>query len=403
MKIYLDHSATTPVDEKVLKAMNPYFSEKFGNATSIHMFGQAASVAVQNARENTALFLSCDPKEVVFTSGATEANNIAILGLVRALETKRGLGKIHIITSTIEHPAVLECFQFLERNNDNVEVDYIPVDKEGVVDLDKLEKKIKENTVLISVMYVNNETGAVQPLEKISEIIEKTKEKRAQENSKFPLYFHTDAVQAANFFSCNVKNLKVDLLSLSGHKVYGPKGIGVLFVKEKTLLMAVQFGGHQERGLRSGTLNVPGIVGMGEALLLAKGQRKENFEKVSKLRDLLIEEVKKNIPKSVLNGDQKNISPSHANISFEGAEGEAVLLDLDFEGIAVSTGSACASGSLKPSHVLLAMGIPSKEAHSAIRFTLDKENTKEEIELVVKKLSAVVSRIRKMAPEIAKK
>ncbi|MBT3356192.1 cysteine desulfurase [bacterium] len=396
-KIYLDHSATTPMNEKVLDAMMPYFTSEFGNATSIHTFGQKASLAVQRARENTALFLNCKASEVVFTSGATEANNIAILGLIKALQ-KNNLGKIHIITSTIEHPAVLECFQLLEKEDD-IEVSYLPVNSKGIVSKDEFEKLIKDNTVFVSMMYVNNETGAVQPILDIAKTIKKVKEKRKKEGAKFPLYFHTDAVQAANFFSCDVKDLGVDLMSLSGHKISGPKGVGVLFVKDNIVLEPIQFGGHQEKGLRSGTLNVPGIVGIGEALLFAEDRRKTNSKKVSGLRDMLIEGVTENIPDVVLNGDMDNISPFHANLGFKGIEGESILLDLDFEGIAVSTGSACASGALNPSHVLLAMGIRKEDAHGAIRFTLGSSNTEKEIETVIEKLPKIIKRLRKIAPK----
>lgn len=399
-QIYLDHSATTPIDEKVFKTMKPYFSEEFGNATSIHSAGQKAMLAVKRARENVALFLNCDPKEIIFTSGATESNNIAILGLMKALRVKK-MGKLHIITSTIEHPAVLECFQSLEKEGD-VEISYLSVDKNGLVGLGELQELIQENTVFISVMYVNNETGAVLPIADISEVIKKIKAKRNKENSKYPLYFQTDAVQAANFFSCDVKELGVDLLSLSGHKVYGPKGVGILFVRKGVELSPIQFGGHQENGLRSGTLNVPGIVGIGEALLLAERNRKQESKNVFELRSLLINELKKKIQDVVLNGDLMYLSPSHASLTFLGVEGEAVLLDLDFEGIAVSTGSACASGSLKPSHVLLAMGISKEDAHGAIRFTLGKGNTKEDIEKVIEVLPSIIERLRSMAPKLDK-
>lgn len=399
-KIYLDHSATTPVDKKVFQAMRPYFSEKFGNATSVHMLGQIASVAVQSARENIALFLNCKPNEVVFTSGATEANNIAILGLVKDLQRRCRLDKVHIIASTIEHPAVLECFQSLEKDNNKVEVSYVSVNKDGLVKLNELKKIIREDTVLISVMYVNNETGAAQPISEISEIIKKIKKDRVQKKSKFPLYFHTDAVQAANFFSCDVKKLGVDLLSLSGHKIYGPKGIGVLFVRNGISLSPIQFGGHQEHGLRSGTLNVPGIIGIGEALLLTKRNQKEKIEKVLKLRNMLIDGVVKNTPKVFLNGKKENLSPSHANLGFKGVEGEAILLDLDFENIAVSTGSACASESLRASYVLLAMGVSEEEAHGAIRFTLGKNNTEDEIKKLIDILPVIVKRLRKISPKL---
>ncbi len=396
--IYLDHSATTHLDKKVLEVMMPYLTDDFGNTSSIHGIGQKAFLAVKNARENSALFLNCKPEEVIFTSGATESNNLAIFGLIRALQ-KNNLEKMHIITSVIEHPSVLECFRELARD-ENIEVSYVPVDENGVVKIEELKNIFQENTVFVSIMYVNNEVGSAQPIAEIGKIIEKIKEARKEKKSKFPIYFHTDAVQAANFFSCDVKKLKVDMLSLSGHKIYGPKGIGLLFAQKEISLMPIQLGGHQEHGLRSGTLNVPGIVGLGEAFVLAAGRKKKSTERVAKLRNFLVSEIQKNIPDTILNGDLKNISPSHANITFKGVEGESVLLDLDFENILVSTGSACASGSLKASHVLLAMGISQEEAHGAIRFTLGKDNTEKEMKRVAEVLPKIIERFRKMAPEI---
>ncbi len=386
------------MDEKVLEAMMPYLTSEFGNTSSMHSVGQKPFLAVKNARENAALFLNCRPEEVIFTSGATESNNLAIFGLIRALQ-KKDFGKIHIITSTIEHPAILECFRELEKDDD-IEVDYVSVDENGLVKMEELKKAFREDTVLVSVMYVNNEIGSVQPIEKIGTIIEKIKKEREEKKSEFPIYFHTDAVQAANFFSCDVKKLKVDMLSLSGHKIYGPKGVGVLFAEKNISLLPIQFGGHQENSLRSGTLNVAGIVGLGEALILASGRREESFLKVSKLRNFLVENIQENISNTILNGDLEKSSSSHASITFKGVEGESILLDLDFENISVSTGSACASGSLKASHVLLAMGISPEEAHGAIRFTLGENNTEEEIRKVIKVLPAIINRLRSMAPKL---
>ncbi len=398
--IYLDHSATTSLDEKVLKDMMPYLKENFGNPSSLYSIGQKAFWAVKDSREKAALFLGCKPEEVFFTSGATESNNLAIFGLIKNFQKNKNFKKVHIITSVIEHPAVLECFRILERSK-KIEVSYINVDKKGLIKMDELQKYFKSNTVLVSIMYVNNEVGSVQPIDKIGQEIEKIKNRRKKEKSNFPIYFHTDAVQAANFFSCNINELKVDLLSLSGHKIYGPKGIGLLFVKEGVSLSPIQFGGHQEKGLRSGTQNVPGIVGIGSALIQVLRKKEENFKKVQQLRNFLVKEIKKRIPEIELNGDLKNLSPSHANIIFKGVEGEAILLDLDFENIFVSTGSACASGNLKASYVILAMGISEEKAHGAIRFTLGKENTKEEIQKVVKTLPTIIKRLRKMAPKLS--
>ncbi len=397
-RIYFDHSATTPTDQRVQKKMTSYSNVKFGNSSSVHSFGQAAEAAVNEAREKTADFLNCHKDEIIFTSGATESDNLAVFGLVQALKT-RGLKNIHIVTSTIEHPAVLECFKSLAERNE-AQVTYVPVDEKGVVKFGKLKESIQENTVFVSVMYVNSEVGSVQPIERIGKLTKEIKEKRKQTDNKYPLYFHTDAVQAANYFSCDVKKLGVNMMSLSGHKIYGPKGVGVLFVEKGVPLSPMQLGGHQERGMRSGTSNVPGIVGMAEALFWAKKERKENCKKIARLRDLLAREIEKNIPEIKSNTDFNNASPSHANFCFLGTEGEAVLLDLDFEGVAVSTGSACASDNLKASHVLLAMGILEETAHSAIRFTLGKYNTEKEIEKTARILPSIIERLKKMAPEL---
>lgn len=395
--IYLDHSATTPIDKNVLKKMLPYFKEEFGNPSSIHSTGQKAFFAIKKSRENLGLVLNCNLEEIIFTSGATESNNLAIFGLSKALN-KKGIKKPHIITSTIEHSSILNCFRLLDLEK-KTEVSYIPVDEKGVIKIEKLKKAIKENTVLVSLMYVNNEIGSLQPIQEIGDFIEEIKKERQEKKSTHPIYFHTDAVQAANYFSCDTKKLKVDLLSLSGHKIYGPKGIGALFVKKNTPLLPIQYGGGQEKNLRSGTLNVPGIIGISEAMLLAKNNRNKNFKKVKQLRSILIDEVQKKIPNIILNTDLENSSPSHANITFIGAEGEAILTDLDFENISISTGSACASGNLKASSVLLAMGISKENAHSSIRFTLGKNNSIKDIQSVVNALSSTVTRLRNMNPK----
>ena len=395
--IYLDHSATTPVDKKVLKAMWPYFSDKFGNASSLHSFGQTASAAVSRARENVAEFLNCEAGEIVFTSGATEADNLAVLGVVGAL-SRSGQGKMHVITSAIEHPAVLEPFRQLEAGG--VEVTYLPVGKNGVVNLGTFKKAIKDNTALVSVMYVNSEIGSIQPIGEMGKIIEQENKIRADKGLKNKIYFHADAVQALNFLNCDVKYLRVDLLSLSGHKIYGPKGIGALFVRQGTPVMGRELGGHHEKNLRSGTLNVPGIVGLGEAVKICAKNKGKNNEKIKKLRDEFIAGVKRLIPKVVINTDVKNSTPAHANISFVGAEGESILIALDLAGVAVSTGSACASASLKASPVLTAMGIKEEIAHSTVRFTFGKNNTAAEVGRVLRILPPIVKRLRRMAPEL---
>lgn len=385
MKIaYFDHSATTPVDKRVLKEMLPFFSDKFGNAASIHSLGRFSEAAVLQSRQRIAAALNCDKDEIIFTSGSTESNNLVLRGIVKALHNGK---RIHIITTAIEHDAILEPCADLEE--EGVEVTYLPVKSNGVIDLDDLKAAIKEETVLVSVMYANNEVGSIQPIEEIGKIL-------AKQNRK--IYFHTDATQAVNGLKCDIKKLGVDFLSLSGHKIYGPKGVGILFVKNKSPIKGIQLGGHQERNIRSGTLNVPGIVGLGKAVELADKEREKNNKKIEKLRNKLVEGILENIPETIFNTDIKNALPSHAHFSFLGVEGEAVLLDLDFKGIEVSTGSACASGSLEPSHNLLAMGISPEVAHGSIRFSLGKANTDEEIKKVIRVLPSVISKLRKMNP-----
>jgi cysteine desulfurase len=405
-KIYFDHSATTPIDLRVLKAMIPYFSKKFGNASSIHSFGQEALAGVDKARQELAKFFNCESEEIIFTSGATESNNLAIRGLLKEI-WKNSKEKPHIVTSLIEHDAVLEPFMHLEKSG--VEVSYIPVKANGVIDLNKFEKLIKENTVFVSVMYVNSEVGSIQPIREIGKIIKKINEKKINGWKNLsvtdrgakpqPIYFHTDATQAVNFLDCDVKKLHVDMLSMSGHKIYGPKGVGALFVKSGTPISAMQLGGHQENNLRSGTFNVPGIVGLGKAVsLLSKKNVDNNNRLIAELRDQLVDGIQNNIPDVILNTDRENSTPSHAHFSFNGVEGESSLISLDLEGVAVSTGSACASGSLKASHVLLAMGIKPEIAHSSIRFTLGRDNTKEEVRRLIKVLPAIIERFRKFNP-----
>lgn len=405
-KIYLDYSATTPMDKRVLSAMMPYFKDKFGNPSSIHGFGQEAIAGVDKAREQVAEFLNCDPGEVIFTSGATEADNLAIKGVIKALKSD-GVKKPHIITSSIEHPAVLEPCRELEK--EGVEVTYLPVNSSGVVDVDKFKESIKENTVLVSVMYVNSEVGSIQPIREIGKIINKLNERKLKDwkNAKpairgdkpLPVYFHVDATQAVNFLNCDVRRNYVDLLSMSGHKIYGPKGVGALYVKSGTPIKPLQLGGRQENNLRSGTYNVPGIAGLGRAVeLLDEKAVENNNRKIAGLRDMLISGIMENIPDVVLNTDAKNAVPSHANFSFLGVEGESILISLDLEGIAVSTGSACASGKLDPSHVLLAMGIKPEAAHSSVRFSLGKTTTEREIKKTVKVLPPIIKKLREMSP-----
>lgn len=400
-RIYLDNSATTPVDPKVLEVMLPYYKEKFGNAGSVHSFGQEAVEGVDNARGQVAEFLGSKYKEVVFTSGATESNNMVLRGVIKAfgaMKPTEDRNKIfHIITTNIEHPAILEPCRELEKLG-WAEVTYLEVDEKGLISLKELEAEIKDNTVLVSIMYVNNEVGVIQPIKEIGKLLKKVNKDRS-EVGKSKIYFHTDAVQATNYCNCNVDYLNVDFMSLSAHKIYGPKGIGALYVREGSLISPSIVGGHQEYNLRSGTLNVPGIVGLGKACeLLMTDEHKEDNQRLQKLRDKLWKELSK-MDKVQLNGDIEKRVPSNLNVSFKGAEGESMLLKLDMEGIAVSTGSACSSGSLSPSHVLLALGLPAEICHASLRITLGRFTTEEDIDYVIKKLPGLVDGIRKITPK----
>ncbi|HDQ22462.1 MAG TPA: cysteine desulfurase [Candidatus Uhrbacteria bacterium] len=414
-KIYLDHSATTPLDSQVLKKMQPYLTDIFGNASSVHSFGQGAMKGVDWAREQLSQLFGCKFKEIIFTSGATESNNLVLQGLLAAFRKNNeqsaaakaaaDKGKFHIITSQIEHPAILEPCQELVKQG-LAEVTYVGVNKLGLVNLPEIKKAIKANTILVSIMYVNNEVGTIQPIKEIGRMIEKVNKERSKkyetENKKFGVfdrvYFHIDAVQAVNYCEMRADFLKADLMTISGHKIYGPKGVGALYIRENTPLKSVTFGGHQEYNVRPGTYNVAGIVGLGAAVELVNNQSPITNDQILKLRNKLIACLKKKIPNIQLNGDLENRVPSNANISFKNAEGESMLLMLDLEDIAVSTGSACASGSLEPSHVLRAMGIPADICHASLRFTLGKGTTKKEIDKVIEILPKIVARLRQMSP-----
>ena len=405
--IYLDHSATTPVDSDVLKAMLPYFSEIYGNPSSIHHYGQAAMTGIEKAKGQAANFLNCKPDEIIFTAGATESNNLALIGLVKALEKKQPDKTPHIITSIIEHDSILEPIAFLQKNG--AEVTHLPVDNRGVIKIEELKDAIKDNTALVSIMYVNSEVGSIQKIKEAGKIIRKINEERLKNwnNSKTvergekpqPIIFHTDATQAINFLNCDVDELKIDMLSLSAHKIYGPKGVGLLYIKTGTPIIAQQLGGHHQSNKRSGTLNTPGIVGLGTCLSkITKASQEKQNKKIAIVRDYLIKQLLNNIPDIVLNTDTSISTPAHAHFSFLGVEGESLLIALDIDNIAVSTGSACASNSLKASHVIVAMGIKVEVAHSSIRFSLGKHNTKEEIDQLIKKLPAIVKRLRDFNP-----
>ena len=386
MKVYLDYAATSLVKKEVFEAMKPYFSEKFGNASSIHSFGQEAREAVDKSREILAKFFNSKPQEVIFTSGGSEADNLAIRGIVITAWEKNNKKPVHIITSAFEHPAVLESCRHLEKNG-VAEVSYIKPDKKGIIDPEDIKKAIKNNTVLVTIMYVNNEVGTVQPIREIGKMIEKLK----TENLKLKTVFHTDAVQAVEYQNCDIDFLHVDALSISGHKFGAPKGVGALIIREDIPIEPQISGGHQEQGRRAGTENVAGIVGLGKAIELINP--KEAI-RINSLRDYLIKKLKKEIPDIRFNGCLRRRNPNNINVSFPGTEGESILINLDQLGIAVSTGSACSSGSLSPSHVLLAMGLSPLQAHSSIRFTLGPSNTKEQINYVVKNLKKIIEKLR---------
>jgi len=408
-KIYLDHSATTPVDEKVLNKMLPYFSDIYGNSSSLHSFGREAVLAVDKSRKQIADFLNCDFSEIFFTSGATESNNLAIFGLINSF-LARGFKKPHIITTEIEHPAVLEPIERLFRDG-LIELTYLKPNKKGIVDANDLLEEVRENTLLVSVMHVNSEVGAIQPIRAIGKNVKKINErklrdwqkKRVSERGERPqqIYFHTDATQAINYLNSDVSWNYVDILSMSAHKIYGPKGVGILYVKTGIPIRAVQLGGHQEMDKRSGTLNVSGIVGMGEAVsLLTEKNIDKNNKKIAELRNIFADGVLKSVPGANLTTNREKSVPSHAHFIFPGIEGESILIALDLEGVAVSTGSACASARLEASSVLLAMGVKKEIAHSSIRFTFGKNNTEAEVKRVLKVLTPIIKRLKKMAPDL---
>jgi len=381
-KIYLDHNATSPMDKQVLEAMLPYYNEAFGNASSIHEFGRVARKGVDEARQQLSASLGAkDVDEMVFTAGGTEADNYAIKGAAAALKSKGN----HIITSVIEHHAVLNTCKFLEKNG--FKVTYIPVDKYGVVEIDKLKKAITDKTILVSIMYANNEMGTIEPIEEIAKI---TKEKG--------VLFHTDAVQAVGKLPINLSKSGIDLLSLSAHKIYGPKGVGALYIRKGTKLTSLLHGGYHEKNRRAGTENCAGIVGLGKAVELAVKNMSQDSERVKALRDRLHKGLTETIKHTHLNGHPENRLYNTVNISFEYLEGESIILNLDMEGVGVSTGSACTSGSLEPSHVLTAMGTDVVKAQGSIRFSLGKGNTEEDCDFVIKAMPPIVDRLRKMSP-----
>lgn len=379
--IYMDHSATSPVDPEVFEAMKPYFTEGFGNASTLYKLGRDAKMAMETARKQVASLINAEPKEIIFTSGGTESDNIAIKGTVYRLKNKGN----HIITSNIEHPAVTETCKYLEKNG--FEVTYVPVDKEGLVHPEDVEKAITDKTVLITIMHANNEIGTIQPVAEIGKI--------AREHG---IYFHTDAVQSVGKIPVDVKAMNVDMLSLSSHKLYGPKGIGALYIKKGVRLEPIIHGGGHERGLRPGTENVPAIVGLGKACEISEKNLDKDMEHLKKLRDKLIDSVLEQNEEAYLNGHRTQRLPGNVNFRFTGIEGESLILHLDSKGIAASTGSACSSIKLEPSAVLMAIGLKEVEAHGSLRLSLGRENTEEDINYTIKAIKEVVDTLRKMSP-----
>lgn len=391
-KIYLDNAATTPIGKKVLGEMKTCHKKVYGNPGSLHKAGQEAKRVIFQARAKIAKVLNCKPEEIIFTGSGTESDNLAVLGVARA---NKDLGD-KIIVSAVEHHAVLRPAERLSQ--EGFKVVKLKVDSEGFVLIDELKKQINDQTTLVSIMYANNEIGTVQPIKEIAKIIGQVRQDRLERNVKTPIYFHADACQAAGYLSLDVKELGVDLLTINGSKIYGPKGTGVLFVKSGVKIEPIVFGGDQERGLRSGTENVAGIAGLAFALEMAQKNRAKESAREIKLRDYFIKQVLQKVPKTVLNGPVKNRLPNNINISFLDVEGEAMLLWLDRYGVFVSTGSACDSKSLEPSHVILALGKPYEYANGALRFTLGRSTTKKDLDYVLKVLPEIVANLRKISP-----
>ncbi len=399
-RVYLDFNATTPVEPEVLDAMLPFFSTEFGNAASIHTFGQKSRAAVETAREKVAALIGARPQEIVFTSGGTESDNHAIFGVVlqpllQARSKVEGSvahgavrsGEIgrHIITTAIEHEAVLNACQALEK--EGVAVTYLPTDHEGQIDLEELRRAIRPETILITIMHANNELGTIQPLEEIGRLA-----------AEADVYLHTDAVQSAGKIPIDVNALGVDLLSLSGHKLYAPKGIGALYVRGGTRLRQLLYGGHHQRGFRPGTENVAGIVGFGKAAEIARKSLAETAQRVSTLRDKLERGLLHRVPHSRVNGGAAPRTPNTANLVFPGVEGEALLIALDLRGLACSTGAACSSGAVEPSHVLTAIGLPPEDARASLRFSLGRHTTSADLDFALNVVPAAVAQLRELSP-----
>lgn len=380
--VYLDHAATTYMSDEVVKAMRPYFTEKFGNPSALYDKGREAAEAISQARRKVAGIFGCLAEEIIFEGSGTESDNHAIIGAAFANRSKGN----HIITSAIEHHAVLHACEFLETQG--FEVTYLPVGKEGLVKIDELKKSIRPETILASIMFANNEIGTLQPIKEISKVIK---------SSSHQVIFHTDACQAASYFKLKVEDLGVDLLTINGSKIYGPKGVGVLYVKKGTAISSLVHGGGQEAGRRAGTENVAGIMGLAKALEEAQSCRAKETQRLTKLRDRLIKGLLK-IDKVFLNGHPTKRLPNNVNVTVLDIEGEAMLLHLDAKGIAASSGSACTSGSLQPSHVILALGYPYEAAHGSLRFTLGRCNTVKDVDYVLRVLPEIIQKLRQMSP-----
>lgn len=381
MKIYIDHASTTPCDKRVVDAMLPYFTQEFGNADSQHFYGRETAKAVADARQSIASLIGAQANELYFTASGTEADNWALKGVALA---KRSKGK-HVIISSIEHHAILTAADWLEKNG--FKVTRLPVNSHGIVEPSSLEAAIDDDTTLVSIMYVNNEVGTIQPIRELAEIAH-----------KHGALFHSDCVQAMPYIKIDVKDLGVDLISMSGHKFYGPKGVGALYIRNGVKPEKLVSGGGQERSQRGGTTNTPAVVGMARALEIAVADMDQNNKHIAEIRDHFVDRVMAEIPYIRFNGDLQHRVPSVANFSFEFVEGEGILMLMDFNGIAVSSGSACSSGSLDPSHVLLAMGVPIAVSHGSIRFSFGKDNTMEEADYTVDKLKDTIAKLREMSP-----
>lgn len=380
--IYLDHNATTPVDPEVVDAMRPYLGVVFGNASSVHVFGREAKVALENAREEVAAFINCEPSELYFTSGGTESDNLSVLGAAYQLRDQRR----HIVVGATEHHAVLEPAEYLHHQH-GFQLDILPVDREGFTSAGKLTELIRDDTAIVSVMHANNETGTVQDVAALAQV--------ARQRG---VLFHTDAVQSVGKVPVDVRRMGVDLLSLTGHKIYGPKGTGALFIRSGVRIAPLFYGGSHEKKRRPGTENVAGAVGLARTLKIAADRMDSDFQRLSALADYFIDAVTSKIPDSHLNGPRRNRVPQTVNFSFPGAEGESLVLSLDLEGIAVSAGSACTAGATEPSHVLRAMGVPRLNGQGAVRFSMGRTTTKDQLDRVLNVLPAIVGRLRSISP-----